>query len=165
MNFSDEILQKFQVIFALLQKKNLFIAIAESCTGGLLSALFTEKAGSSKIFDRGFVVYSNQSKIDMLEVKKELIDSYGAVSHEVALAMAKGVLKKSHSDISIAITGIAGPDGGSIEKPVGTIFIAIANDKNFLCEKFNFGNCRQINRQKTLESSLDLLNFFLENKL
>jgi len=165
MIFSLQILQSYQKIFTTLQQKNLVITTAESCTGGLLSALFTELDGSSKIFDRGFVVYSNNSKISMLNVDARLLESHGAVSQEVCLAMAYGALKNSLANIAIAITGIAGPQGGTLEKPVGTVFVSVVSNKNYICEKFSFGNLRELNRQKSVEASLNLLNIFLKNKI
>lgn len=102
------------------------IAVAESCTGGLLAAAITAIPGSSEVFDRGFVTYSNEAKTQMLGVPEELIAAHGAVSAEVAIAMAEGALANSSASISAAITGIAGPGGGSPAKPVGTVFIAVA---------------------------------------
>ena len=110
----------------LLKTRQLKIATAESCTGGLIAALLTELPGSSAWLERGFVTYSNLAKHEMLGVKPELIQTYGAVSKEVAEAMALGALAYSAANISLAVTGIAGPDGGSIEKPVGTVWIAWA---------------------------------------
>lgn len=102
------------------------LAVAESCTGGLVAAAITEVPGSSAVFDRGFVTYSNQAKTGMLGVPEELIAAHGAVSAEVAAAMAAGALARSAADISVAVTGIAGPDGGSAEKPVGLVHFAAA---------------------------------------
>ena len=109
-----------------LNEKQKRLCTAESCTGGLIAKLCTDLAGSSDWFDRGFVTYSNQAKHDMLGVSMSLIESYGAVSEPVAVAMAQGALEKSLADFSIAVTGIAGPGGGSDEKPVGTVWIAFA---------------------------------------
>ena len=128
----------------------------------MLSALFTELDGSSKIFDRGFITYSNQSKISLLEVNEELLKNHGAVSQEVAIAMAIGALKKSQSKIAIATTGIAGPQGGTLQKPVGTVYIAIASTEKSICQKFYFGNDRQLNRWKTVEEAINLLEIFLK---
>jgi nicotinamide-nucleotide amidase len=102
------------------------VAVAESCTGGLVAAALTEIAGSSAVFDRGFVTYSNEAKIELLGVSEDLIDTFGAVSVAVAWAMAQGALDHSRADIAVAITGIAGPDGGSPQKPVGTVVFAVA---------------------------------------
>lgn len=106
--------------------KGVMITAAESCTGGLVSAAITSIAGSSAMFDRGFVTYSNEAKVELLGVSPDLIKNYGAVSAEVATAMAEGALKHSRATLSVAITGIAGPGGGSIEKPVGLVHFATA---------------------------------------
>lgn len=109
-----------------LLKKNMKLAVAESCTGGLLCATITRKPGASRVFERGFITYSNESKIEELDVPKETIDQYGAVSPQTAEAMAIGALKNSHADIAVSTTGIAGPDGGSKEKPVGLVYFGYA---------------------------------------
>lgn len=110
----------------LLKSKNLFLVTAESCTGGEVAQIITSVSGSSNWFERGFVTYSNQAKIDMLGVKLETLQQYGAVSQETALEMASGALKQSQAQISLAVTGIAGPDGGTPEKPVGLVWFALA---------------------------------------
>ena len=102
------------------------IALAESCTGGLVAAAITEIAGSSAVLDRGFVTYSNESKIELLGVSSDIIDAFGAVSIACAWAMAQGALKRSNADVTVSISGIAGPDGGSELKPVGTVVFARA---------------------------------------
>jgi nicotinamide-nucleotide amidase len=102
------------------------VAVAESCTGGLVAAALTEVAGSSAVLDRGFVTYSNEAKNQLLGVSEDLIDTFGAVSIAVAWSMAQGALKKSGADVAVAITGVAGPDGGSEQKPVGTVVFACA---------------------------------------
>lgn len=104
-----------------LHQKNLLLVSAESCTGGLLAKQITDLSGSSAIFDRGFITYSNDSKQDMLKVQKNTIDGYGAVSEAVVLEMAQGALNHSNANISVAISGVAGPDGGTKEKPVGMV--------------------------------------------
>jgi len=113
-----------QQLAQILLAKGFKIALAESCTGGLLAAQLTSLAGSSDWFERGFVTYSNQAKEESIGVPKELIERYGAVSEEVALAMAEGVLNHSLAQVSVAITGIAGPGGGSANKPVGMVCFA-----------------------------------------
>ena len=102
------------------------IAVAESCTGGLVAAALTEVAGSSAVFDRGFVTYSNEAKRELLGVPESILDAFGAVSVATAWAMAQGALTHSHADIAVAISGIAGPDGGSAQRPVGTVVFARA---------------------------------------
>jgi nicotinamide-nucleotide amidase len=106
--------------------KGLRIATAESCTGGLIAASLTDIAGSSDVFERGFVAYSNEAKIELLGVPAALIDKHGAVSEEVAGAMSAGALAHSPADVAIAVTGIAGPGGGTAEKPVGLVYVAAA---------------------------------------
>ena len=112
---------------AILKARNLKLALAESCTGGMVAEVITRVAGSSAWFDRGFVTYSNQAKIDMLGVLPETLEKFGAVSEEVAVEMVLGTLKLSHSQIAGSVTGIAGPNGGSAQKPVGTVCFAWAN--------------------------------------
>lgn len=102
------------------------LAVAESCTGGLVAAALTEVAGCSAVFDRSFVTYSNEAKQDLLGVPADLIDTFGAVSAAVAWAMAQGALEHSNADVAVAITGVAGPDGGTVQKPVGTVVFARA---------------------------------------
>ncbi len=102
------------------------IAVAESCTGGLVSAALTEIAGSSDVFEAGFITYSNEMKAEILKVSHDVLDTFGAVSIATAWAMAQGALAKSHAHVAVAITGIAGPGGGSVQKPVGTVVFARA---------------------------------------
>ncbi len=106
--------------------RGILVATAESCTGGGIIALMTDMPGSSTMVDRGFVTYSNEAKMDMLGVRKETLDRYGAVSEETAREMAEGALARSRAGITLAVTGIAGPDGGSEEKPVGLVWIGVA---------------------------------------
>lgn len=109
-----------------LAKAGLTVATAESCTGGLIAGTLTEVSGSSAVVNRGYVTYSNEAKTEMLGVPAELIDRVGAVSREVALAMVEGALARSGADLAVAVTGIAGPNGGSLEKPVGLVHFGIA---------------------------------------
>jgi nicotinamide-nucleotide amidase len=115
-----------QAIVAACAKGGLMIATAESCTGGLIAGVLTEIAGSSAVVDRGFVTYSNEAKVGMLDVAPDLIAAKGAVSREVAIAMAEGAIRASRADITVAVTGIAGPGGSSPEKPVGLVHFAVA---------------------------------------
>lgn len=139
---------KVNEIINLCSQKKIKIAFAESCSGGLLSALFTEFAGVLEIFDCSVVSYSNQAKIDFLGVKKRSLDLYGAVSQEVALEMANGLIKIANVDLTIAITGIAGPSGGSLDKPVGLVYIALVSLDKKNVKKFEFkGNRSQIRFQ------------------
>jgi nicotinamide-nucleotide amidase len=119
--FSQGQISLAETILSEARQLNLKIAVAESCTGGLIAACLTAIPGSSDVFERGFVTYSNQAKSEMLGVRPELIATHGAVSIEVAAAMAQGALTHSHADVAVSVTGIAGPGGGSLHKPVGTV--------------------------------------------
>jgi nicotinamide-nucleotide amidase len=136
---------------AALQARSLTLALAESCTGGMVAEVVTRIAGSSKWFDRGFVTYSNAAKIEMLSVSPETLEKFGAVSEETAKEMVLGVLKHSHAHVAGSITGIAGPDGGSAEKPVGTVCFAWAShDKPISVTTKHFhGNREEIRQQAT----------------
>ena len=133
-----------------LIKRNLRIALAESCTGGLVCEQLTNIPGSSIWFDRGFITYSNESKIELLKVKETTLTEFGAVSKEIASEMALGTLDASHADIALSITGIAGPSGGSIDKPVGTVFFAIAYQNKVV---FNASKIFPGSRENIRESS------------
>jgi nicotinamide-nucleotide amidase len=122
--FSSELTAAAGELVGLLQARQLMLATAESCTGGLLAALMTEISGSSRVFDRGFVTYSNDAKAQILGVSRETLTLYGAVSEQTAHAMAAGALSNSGAGIAVSITGIAGPGGGTKEKPVGLVFVA-----------------------------------------
>lgn len=124
--FSDELLAKAENILNLCRQQKVRLVTAESCTGGLIAACLTAIPGSSEILEAGFVTYANSAKETMLGIAPSLIRTKGAVSEDVALAMARGALGASSADLAIAVTGIAGPDGGSAEKPVGLVHIAIA---------------------------------------
>ena len=127
-----------------LKNAGMKLAVAESCTGGGLSRIITRVPGCSAWFDRGFVTYSNESKIEMLRVSPDSLQQYGAVSEQIAREMALGVLAHSHADISASITGIAGPSGGTPEKPVGTVWIGVAlKGGNVECRKVFFESGRQ----------------------
>ena len=134
--------------------RNKKISTAESCTGGLIAKTLTDLAGSSDWFDRGFVTYSNAAKTEMLGVSAETIESQGAVSEPVARAMATGALQHSAADYSIAVTGIAGPGGGSAEKPVGTVWIAVASATAREARLHRFEGDRAAVREATLLAAL-----------
>jgi nicotinamide-nucleotide amidase len=136
------------------------VALAESCTGGLVCAALTEIAGSSAVLDRGFVTYSNEAKMEMLGVPRDIIDTLGAVSIATAWAMAQGALKHSHADVAVAISGIAGPDGGTEQKPVGLVVFACAirgsDEVNAEERQFDGTSRAEVRRQATLVA-LELL--------
>ena len=148
-----------QKVFLLLKRKKIKISIAESCTGGMLSSTITSVSGSSKVFTLGLVTYSNQSKIRILKVPNKIISKYGAVSVQCCLAMVNNLSKISKSKVCVSITGIAGPKGGSKQKPVGLVYIGIRVGKKVVINKCNFRNKGRLFIQKqTVKKSLNLLS-------
>lgn len=152
-------------VFSLLESRSSTLSVAESCTGGGLGSLLTETPGSSAVFHRGFLTYSNQAKVDLLDVPEDVLKTFGAVSEEVVRAMALGCLKRSGADYACAITGIAGPDGGTEEKPVGTVWIAVAAAAagSPVCHarRYHFRGDRQAIRQRSCYSALNQLRLFI----
>jgi PncC family amidohydrolase len=142
-----------KLVKKLIQKK-LKISFAESCTGGMLSSTITSVSGSSKIFNLGLVTYSNKVKIDILKVPKEIINKYGAVSKECCLSMVKNISKISKSNISISITGIAGPNGGTKLKPVGLVYIGIKKGNKIFVQKYLFKSKNRILIQKATTTTV-----------
>jgi nicotinamide-nucleotide amidase len=138
----------------ILLSRNWIVSLAESCTGGLVSASLTELAGSSEWFERGYITYSNEAKTECLDVPAQLIESHGAVSEPVAKAMAEGARINSGSDVAISITGIAGPSGGTTEKPVGTVCFGWATENQTLTKTTHFDGDRQAVRQQATEFAL-----------
>lgn len=147
----------------LQQKKS--IAVAESCTGGLVAHRITNVPGASGYFETGFVTYSNKAKEHFLSVPEAIIKAKGAVSEEVAQSMAEGVRKAAGVDIGLAITGIAGPGGGTPEKPVGTVYIALAAPDGTSVRRFSFQGGRTEIKLKTSEAALSLILDYLEGRL
>ena len=146
-----------------LSKKKLKISFAESCTGGLLSSAITSVGGSSKVFNLGLVTYSNQSKIKVLKVSKKIIRKYGAVSEQVCKAMAKNVSKIGKTNMSVSVTGIAGPNGGTRKKPVGLVYVGIKKDNKISIKKYLFKNKGRSYIQKAaVNKSLGLILSFLK---
>ncbi|MCF1435298.1 nicotinamide-nucleotide amidohydrolase family protein [Agrobacterium vitis] len=157
--FPDDLEKAARTIIEEFAKRGLTIATAESCTGGLIAGLLTEIAGSSAVVDRGYVTYSNQAKMDMLGVPSLTLETYGAVSRETALAMAHGALYRSGASVSVAVTGIAGPGGGSDEKPVGLVHIAALARTGAACHReMHYENHgREAIRLATIRTALALL--------
>ena len=152
-----------QKIVKLLSKKKIKISFAESCTGGLLSSSITSISGSSKVFSLGLVTYSNQTKINILKVPKKIIIKHGAVSYETCLSMVKNLNKISKTNISVSITGIAGPKGGTKKKTVGLIFIGIKKANKTLVKKYLFKNKKRISIQRAaVIKSLNLILSFVK---
>ena len=149
-------------IVKLLTKKKLTLSFAESCTGGLLASSITSISGSSKVFNMGLVTYSNNAKIKLLQVPKKTIKKYGAVSHETCLSMVKNLSKISKANISISITGVAGPNGGTKAKPVGLVYIGLKKGSKIIVKKNLFKSKKRISIQKAtakqaLKMILDIL--------
>ena len=142
----------------LLLEKEVKLVTAESCTGGMVSAAITERAGSSKIFDRGYVTYSNQSKEELLGVPVTILNNYGAVSAQCADSMVLGALEKSNADVALSITGIAGPGGGDDKKPVGLVFIGVVVvGREPVVTECHFSGTRSEIRRSACEKALTLL--------
>ena len=147
-----------KLVKKLIQKK-LKISFAESCTGGMLSSAITSVSGSSKVFNLGLVTYSNRAKIDILKVPKRIINKYGSVSNECCLLMVKNLSKISKANISVSVTGIAGPNGGTKLKPVGLVYIGIKKGNKIIVQKNLFKNKNRISIQKTtVNSVLQIIN-------
>ncbi len=145
-------------VVKLLSKKRLKISFAESCTGGLLSSYITSINGSSKVFTLGLVTYSNEAKIKILKIPKKIIIKYGAVSYETCLSMVKNLSKISKTNISISITGVAGPKGGTKKKPVGLVYIAIKKGNKTLVKKFLFkSKKRKLIQRSTVNKALNMV--------
>jgi nicotinamide-nucleotide amidase len=157
--FSSPLLRLAEVVLAEARERKLRIATAESCTGGLVAGLLTEIPGSSDVLDRGFVVYSNRAKSDLLDVPGDLIADLGAVSEAVARAMAEGAVQNSNAHMAVAVTGVAGPGGGTKLKPVGLVHIAAAREgRSILHEAHRFGDIGRAEiRLKSVEAALLLL--------
>ena len=150
-------------IVSLLRKKGLKVSFAESCTGGLLSSTITSISSASKVFNLGLVTYSNQSKINTLKVPKKTIKKFGAVSYETCLSMVKNLNKINKNNISVSITGIAGPKGGTMKKPVGLVFIGIKKGNKILVKKYLFKNKKRTSIQKTaVNKALNLILSFVK---
>ena len=150
-----------QRVVKLLGKKKLKISFAESCTGGMLSRSITSIGGASKVFTLGLVTYSNQAKINILKVPKKIITKHGAVSYETCLSMVKNISKISKTNISVSITGVAGPKGGTKLKPVGLVYIGIKKDNKTLVKKYIFKNKKRNSIQRsTVNKTLNLILSF-----
>lgn len=165
--YSTDIESLEELVVMLLSEQNKTIACAESCTGGLLAKRLTDVSGSSSVFEMGFVTYSNEAKNKLIGVPAELLSEYGAVSPEVAKAMAQGVVKVSGADIGIGITGIAGPNGGTTEKPVGLVYIALSDgEKTWVAKRNSIGRTktRDWHRYCSASQALDMTRRYLQNK-
>ena len=145
-------------ILKLLTKKKLTLSLAESCTGGLLASSITSFSGSSKVFNMGLITYSNNAKVKLLKVPKKTITKYGAVSYETCLSMVKNLSKISRSNISISITGVAGPNGGTKEKPVGLVYVGLKKGSKTIIKKNLFKSKKRVSIQKaTVNQALKMI--------
>jgi nicotinamide-nucleotide amidase len=151
----DETLE--EVVVKLLAKRNQTLAVAESCTGGLLANRITNVPGASAVFLAGYVCYANQAKIDMLNIDPQLIDKHGAVSEQIASTLAEHARGCGRSDYALATTGVAGPGGGSPETPVGTVYIALAASDETIAKKLFFPTDRETFKQIATQAALELL--------
>jgi len=157
--FDAALLDQARDVLDAARAKNIRIVTAESCTGGLIAGLLTEIPGSSEVVERGFVTYSDESKEELLGVPAVLIAAHGAVSDQVARAMADGALRHARAQLAIAVTGIAGPGGGSAEKPVGLVYVALADGHNTSSYEYRFGDVgRSQVRLATVREALKLLS-------
>ena len=156
--FTPEMLRAATNLLAACRDRGLMLATAESCTGGLIAAVLTEIAGSSDVVDRGFVTYSNSAKTEMLGVAPELIEAHGAVSAQVAASMAAGALLRSTAALTIAVTGVAGPGGGTKSKPIGTVWFGLGvRGRDTATERQVFPGDRAAVRQATVAHALAML--------
>jgi nicotinamide-nucleotide amidase len=156
--FTSHILTKAETVLALYDRAGLSVMTAESCTGGLVAACLTSIAGSSHVFERGVVTYANQAKVDLLGVAEGLIASHGAVSEPVARAMAEGGVARSPADVAVAVTGIAGPGGGTLTKPVGLVHVAATREGGETHHvRYEFEGDREEVRMQAVAAALDAL--------
>ncbi len=160
-----DILKRIEKLIKDFSAQNLKISIAESCTGGFISHMFTNISGASKVFERGIVCYSNQAKIDLLNVDPITIEKFGAVSENVVKELASNIRVLSNVDIGIGISGIAGPTGGTPEKPVGLVFICISTEKETSILEYNFKTDRITFKKRVLDKIIQFIEeFFLGQK-
>jgi len=139
-----------------LRSMSMMLVTAESCTGGMIGAAMTDRAGSSAVFERGFITYSNDAKMELLNVPRQTLKDHGAVSPETVIAMAHGALNNSHAELAISVTGVAGPEGGSIDKPVGLVYIGYGMKHDAVhSAEHHFEGDRASIRQQTVEAALE----------
>ena len=153
----EELITRAARVVQLLTEKKHTLALAESCTGGLIASCITSVSGSSAVLERGFITYSNRSKTEEVNVDANLIIQHGAVSAEVAAAMAIGARKVANTDVGLSVTGIAGPSGGTADKPVGLVFLALSNKDNVDVRRFQFSGDRDEIRRQAVVKALSML--------
>jgi nicotinamide-nucleotide amidase len=155
--YSEDGRELAEVVSALLRERRLSLSLAESCTGGLVAVRLTSVPGASEFLDRGYVTYSNQAKVDLLGVDPRLIEAHGAVSEEVARAMAEGARRAARTDLAVAITGVAGPDGGTPDKPVGLVFLALTGAVGDRVRRVQFPGDRDRVRRQAAQAALEMI--------
>ena len=154
----DVLAKKAQEVCKLLADNKMTVATAESCTGGMIAELFTSVSGASTVFSYGFVTYSNEAKQKLLGVKKETLNQFGAVSSQTVIEMSEGALKAANADIAVSVSGIAGPTGGTVEKPVGLVYVGLSRKgKETTSHRFIFDGDRDSVRRQTVEKVFDLI--------
>jgi nicotinamide-nucleotide amidase len=165
--FTPELIERAAALIALCRARGVKVATAESCTGGLVAGLLTEIPGSSAVVERGFVVYSNQAKQELLDVPAATLGAFGAVSQETARAMAQGAIARSHADFAVAVTGVAGPDGGTSEKPVGLVHFACAGAHDFMIalERRYGPQSRSAIRRESVRTALEMFEQAVERAI
>jgi PncC family amidohydrolase len=161
MNKIMDFLKRISIIIKEFTEKKIKIAVAESCTGGFISHMFTNISGASKVFERGIVCYSNQTKMDLLNIDPHSIEKFGAVSREVVKQLTNNIRILSNVDIGIGISGIAGPTGGTPEKPVGLVYIGISTEKELNVQQYKFKTDRISFKKEVLEKLVQLLEELL----
>ncbi len=158
VNNMDILTEKAKKVCSLLLEKGKTITTSESCTGGMIAKYLTSVSGASEVFGYGFVTYANEAKEKLLGVKKETLDSFGAVSEETVREMAEGALSIANADISVSVSGIAGPTGGTKEKPVGLVYVGVSQKgEGTFNYKFNFSGDRESVRKQTVENVFDII--------
>lgn len=157
-----DILERMENLIQKLSDRNMQIAVAESCTGGYISHMFTNISGASKVFERGIVCYSNQAKIDLLNIDPRVIEKYGAVSESVVKQLAYNIRVLSNIDIGIGISGIAGPTGGTPEKPVGLVFVGFSTERQTITQKYNIKAERITFKKEVLEKVVQYIEELLQ---
>jgi PncC family amidohydrolase len=150
-----------ETVFRMLRDQRATVSVAESCTAGLVGHLLTSVPGSSAVFDRGYLTYSDNAKHELLGVPRETLEAHGAVSEETVRAMARGCLAAARSNYAVAVTGIAGPDGGTPEKPVGLVYVAVASARGEESARFLFREDRDGNRRLSAYTALNLLRLLI----
>lgn len=160
--FDFSILYKEKDLVKLLKEKNMIITTAESCTGGMLTSAIVDVVGASEVLHEGYVTYANESKMKLLGVKEETLYAHGAVSAEVAYEMALGAAKAAAADVAVSVTGVAGPDGGTEDKPVGTVYVGFYVKGKSIVERYNFTGSRKEIRKQAVKAAISQITEYIK---